>query len=102
MVNTGVDAPKMLDEVLALGSTPCKKIIFMGSAGSLNEKINIGDIVIPEYSVSCVGADRYLTNSKLSESDSFSAKYYSDTDFSNKLIKVINHEIKNTDIEIHK
>jgi purine-nucleoside phosphorylase len=65
-----------MEAILALGCTPCKKIIFIGSVGSLDKKLSIGDIVIPDYSICGDGACRYLTNKKLSENDCFGEKYY--------------------------
>ena len=73
---TGIGAPCLMDAILALGCTPCEKIIFIGSVGGLGENINIGDIVIPEYSICGDGACRYLTNKRLSENDCFGEKYY--------------------------
>jgi len=73
---TGMGASNIIDVVLALGCTPCRKIIFIGSVGSLDENIKIGDIVIPEYSISGDGACRYLTNNKLIENDTFGERNY--------------------------
>ena len=56
---TGIGAPCLMDAILALGCTPCEKIIFIGSVGGLGKNINIGDIVIPEYSICGDGACRY-------------------------------------------
>ena len=60
-IKTGIGAPQFMDALLALGVTGCKKVIFTGSVGSLDENIGIGDIVIPEYSVCGDGASRYLS-----------------------------------------
>ena len=47
-----IGSPKMMDEVLTLGVTKCKNIVFLGSVGSLDENIGIGDIVLPLKSIS--------------------------------------------------
>ena len=73
---TGVGAPKVIETVLALGCTPCRKIVFIGSVGGLVENFNIGDIIIPEYSICGDGSCRYLTNGKISTNDCFGEKYY--------------------------
>ena len=59
-ISTGIGDSNILDATLALGCTSCKKMIFIGSAGALDEGIKIGDIIVPEYSVCGVGANRYI------------------------------------------
>ena len=41
-----VGAPAIMDFILSLGVTNCKNVIFLGSAGSLDENIKIGDIIL--------------------------------------------------------
>ena len=53
-----IGAPAIMDDVLSLGVTKCKNLVFLGSSGSLDENIKIGDIVIPEYSICGDGASR--------------------------------------------
>ena len=69
--NMGASA--LMEEVLALGVTKVKRIVFVGSAGAINTDIKVGDIVVPLYSYNGVGATRYL-NENLS--DDFEMKYY--------------------------
>jgi purine-nucleoside phosphorylase len=83
---TGMGASNVNDIVLALGCTPCEKIIFIGSVGALDENIGIGDIVIPEYSMCGDGACRYLTNRKLIENDPFGEKNYPNKELFEKII----------------
>lgn len=78
-IKTGIGAPVLMDVVLSLGVTRCKKIIFVGSVGSLDQKIGIGDIVIPEYSICGDGASRYIASSDLDHSDCFGEKVYPDS-----------------------
>ncbi len=68
-----IGASAVMDYVLALGVTKCKNIIFLGSTGSLDEKIKIGDIVIPKYSICGDGASRYLN--KNLEDELFKKEY---------------------------
>lgn len=56
----GIGAPQCMDIVLALGTTRCKRIIFVGSAGALDERMEVGDVVLPSCSVCGDGASRYL------------------------------------------
>ena len=83
---TGMGASNVIDVTLALGCTPCRKIIFIGSVGALDKNIKIGDIVIPEYSISGDGACRYLTNKKLTENDTFGEKNYPNKNLFDKVI----------------
>lgn len=101
---TGVGAPKVIETILALGCTPCKNIIFIGSIGALNENIKIGDIIVPQYSICGDGSCRYLTNKKLIENDCFGEKYYPNKEFYEKVIsktKIISEE-KNVNWHIGK
>lgn len=84
-----IGAPGIMDFILSLGVTKCKNLVFLGSAGSLDENIKIGDIVIPEYSICGDGASRYL-NKNLD--DEFLKKEYPSKDFTNKLIDILKRE----------
>jgi purine-nucleoside phosphorylase len=98
---TGIGAPNVLDVVLALGCTPCENIIFIGSDGGLDEKLKIGDIVIPEYSVCGDGSCRYLTDKKLSENDCFGEKYYPNKEFYEKVISKTENITKENNVNWH-
>ena len=76
-------------------------LLFMGSVGALGKNMKIGDLVIPKYSVSGVGADRYLTTESADKNDCYGKKYYPDKEFSDKLWKSANKISKNTYIKIH-
>ena len=73
-----VGSPVMLDQALSLGTTKCKNILFIGSVGALDENINLGDIVIPEYSICGEGASRYLNDNL---KDEFGKKEYPSKEF---------------------
>ena len=84
-----IGAPAIMDYILSLGVTKCKNIVFLGSAGSLDNNIKIGDIVIPEYSLCGDGASRYL-NSNME--DEFLKKEYPSKDITSRLIKILEKE----------
>ena len=81
-----IGASALLEEVFALGVTSCKKILFIGSAGALDESIKIGDLAIPLYSHNGVGATRYLNESL---KDDFEEKYYSNQLLNDRLMDII-------------
>ena len=81
-----IGAPGIMDFVLSLGVTDCKNIVFLGSAGSLDENIKIGDIVVPKYSICGDGASRYL-NKNLE--DEFLKEEYPTESITNNLISIL-------------
>ncbi len=89
-----IGAPGIMDFILSLGVTKCKNLVFLGSAGSLDENIKIGDIVVPEYSICGDGASRYL-NENLE--DELFKKEYPSKEFTDKLINILKEE----DIKYH-
>ena len=86
-----IGAPAVMEFILSLGVTKCKNLIFLGSAGSLDENLKIGDIVIPEYSICGDGASRYLNDNL---EDEFLKKEYPTKEFQDNLLEVLNN--KNT------
>ena len=100
-ISTGIGDSNILDATLALGCTSCKKVIFIGSVGALDESIKIGDIIIPEYSVCGVGANRYLCMDKLKDNDCFGKKYCPDPELFDLIRSVTDREILNTHIKYH-
>ena len=101
-IKTGIGACNVLDAVLTLGITNCKKVLFVGSVGSLDPNINIGDIIIPEYSISGVGSNRYLNQNGLLDNDCYENKYYPDRKFTNSLSHITDKFILNTNIKKYK
>jgi purine-nucleoside phosphorylase len=85
-VKSGIGAPVLMDVVLALGLTGCKRIIFVGSVGALDEKIGIGDIIIPEYSICGTGANAFLTEGPIDPSSCFFKKYHPDAALNDTLL----------------
>ncbi|MBN2352378.1 MAG: hypothetical protein JXD23_07405 [Spirochaetales bacterium] len=84
-VKTGVGAPLVMDAVLVLGLTPCRRIVFIGSVGALDANMKIGDVVIPESSVCGDGASRYLKAGPLKQADPFGEVARPDADLNAKL-----------------
>lgn len=58
----------------------------------LDQKINIGDIVIPDYSICGDGVSRYLKGGTLHENDPYGMKAYPDKNLTEKL-NIISKEI---------
>lgn len=81
-----IGAPAIMDYILSLGLTKCKNLIFLGSAGSLDDDIKIGDIVVPKYSICGDGASRYLNDNF---KDEFGMKEYPESLITNKLINIL-------------
>jgi purine-nucleoside phosphorylase len=100
-IRTGIGAPNVLEAVLALGCTSCENIIFIGSVGGLDEKLRIGDIVIPEYSISGDGSCRYLTDKKVFENDCFGEKYFPNEEFHEKVISKTENIAKENNVNWH-
>ena len=84
-----IGAPAIMDNILSLGVTKCKNIVFLGSAGSLDKSITIGDIVVPEYSICGDGASRYLNDNL---EDEFLKKQYPTKSFTSKLLNILEEE----------
>ena len=81
-----IGAPLMMEYILPLGLTKCKKIIFLGAVGSIDKDIKIGDIVVPKYSICGDGASRYL-NKNLE--DEFGKKEYPNGNLTKKLLELL-------------
>jgi purine-nucleoside phosphorylase len=61
LVRSGIGAPLTGDTVLALGCTPCTRLVFVGSVGGLVPGMTIGDLILPTESVSGDGFSTYLS-----------------------------------------
>ncbi len=75
-IKTGVGAPNFADAMLALGVTDCRRVLFVGSVGALDDKMEIGDLVLPSASVTGDGVSRYLCGTPLSSKDPFGTLRY--------------------------
>ena len=84
-----IGAPALVEYLMPLGVTNVENIIFIGSVGSLDESIKIGDLVIPEYSLVGDGSSRYFNDNF---EDEFMKKKYPSENITNKLIDVLKKE----------
>ncbi len=92
-----VGAPAIIEEVLSLGTSKCKNLVFIGSAGSLSKEINIGDIILPKSSICGDGASRYL-NKDLD--DDFSKKEFPNKELIERLLESATNVKHNLDIKV--
>lgn len=100
-IRTGIGAPVVGDTTLALGCTPCKKAIFIGSAGALDYNMGIGDIVIPKYSICGDGVCRYLTNGRLKDNDMFGQAVYPNEQLTKKINTITNKTCIENNVKWH-
>jgi purine-nucleoside phosphorylase len=91
-----------MDALLSLGVTRCKRVIFIGSVGSLDENIGIGDIVVPEYSICGDGASRYIATKSLKSNDIFGDKVYPDEGLFNALYHNTEQVCNANNVRFHK
>lgn len=82
-IRAGFGAPAVMDLVLLLGLTPCRRLLFVSSAGAIAPEIRIGDVVIPACSVSGDGASRYLSDDPTR--DTFGEEQHPDADLYQEL-----------------
>lgn len=83
-IQTGCGASILMDALLSLGVSDCENIIFVSSVGAVDANISVGDIVIPEYSITGDGASRYIASDNL-DKDVFGEKMYPDASLLNQL-----------------
>ena len=62
IIRSGIGGPQTGDVVLALGCTPCERVVFTGSVGGLDLSMEIGDLLLVEQSVSGEGFSRYMAD----------------------------------------
>lgn len=79
-IRTGVGACNMANAVLALAGTVCRRILFVGSVGSLTPEVGIGDLIVPEVSVCGCGADAYLTEGSFLKASPLGQAYAADAE----------------------
>ena len=69
--------------MLLLSFTKCKRVIFVGSVGSISNDVNIGDLIIPSTSVSEEAFSSYMyetiSNGSLHKEYHPTMKLYNDT-----------------------
>jgi len=95
-IKLNIGAPNIIDFCLACNDLNCDKFVFIGSAGSLVPEIKIGDVIIPEYSISGEGASLYLYE-KLNPSNMYK-KAYASSELNQEIRKICdNQNIKTID-----
>ena len=99
-IQIGVGACNVLDAVLALAATPCRRLLFIGSVGSLVKEANIGDLIVPSESVSGCGADLYLTTKPLFASPCLGKSYQADAASQSKLLNLAQQEAEQR-VKVH-
>ena len=94
-IKTGKGAPNMFDNLLLLRNIDAP-YIFLGSAGSLNENVHEGDIVLPNYSISGDGASLYFEK-ELDTTNFFNKMFFSAEikQYIESILKNINFSYKN-------
>lgn len=97
----GIGAPLSGDITLALSCTPCRNVIFIGSAGGLSESLNIGDLVTVSESVSGDGFSNYLKNQPL-EPGTFLTPVKPNNELTGLLVSYTNKICKENDINSRK
>lgn len=97
-IQSGIGAPQIGDDTLALSCTKCKRIVFTGSVGGLDKNQRIGDLIIPIYSISGDGYSKYLKGC-LWKHKEFEAAY-PDQELSSAIKTTANRIIKGSDINI--
>ena len=70
VIRSGMGAPQTGDVVLALGCTPCQRLVFTGSVGGFRPSMDVGDLLLVEKSISGEGFSRYLSD-EVKTQDSF-------------------------------
>ncbi len=60
-IQTASGASNVIDCCLTLGHGKCNNILFIGAVGALKDDIQLGDIIIPNCSISGEGASFYLS-----------------------------------------
>lgn len=85
-IRTGIGAPVCAQVALTLGFTSCKKIIFIGSVGSLSKNIPIGTVIVPSASISGEGFSVYLNETI--NNTTFEKEFYPSSSLRNKILSI--------------
>lgn len=100
VIRTGIGAPQTGDIILTLGCTPCEVLVFTGSAGALDPRMNIGDIIIAESSLSGDGFSRFLSR-EIIPSDRFLSVAEPDNKLTKLLKKVAEEACFNHSVSLY-
>ena len=100
-IKTGIGAPVFMDALLTLGVTKCENVIFVGSVGSLDANIGIGDIVIPQYSICGDGASRYIASDTMTNHDVFGSRVEPDKKMLDIMCRITQDVCAENDVAFH-
>ncbi len=101
-IKTHIGAPVCTDVALALGLTPCRECIFVGSVGALDPAMRLGDVVVPECSLCGDGTSRYLMEGPLKGNDPFGTAAYPDEALNGRLIAAAERVCAAENIALHR
>lgn len=91
-VTVGTSSRNLIDYLSICAELSFKRMIFVGSAGALNDKFELGDICTPTYSIAGVYANTYLKDS-LTDFVPFE-KIVPDQEFADRVINYVRFDIK--------
>ena len=100
LVRSGIGAPLAGDMTLALGLTPCERLLFAGSVGGLQPAIRIGDLMIPEFSYSGDGYCRYL-EPEAPKKDCMLEQVRPDPSLSSTLLHLAMERAQEVEVKVH-
>lgn len=100
-IRSGIGAPQTGDVILALGCTPCKNIIFIGTVGGLSKDLVIGDLVLVTESISGDGFSNYLRNKELAPTN-FLKSAKPNSELNSLLEKQVRFQCQNKDVILNK
>ncbi len=99
-IRSYVGATNVGETVLLLSFTKCKRIIFVGSVGSISNDVNIGDLIIPLTSVSGEAFSSYMYEAINKES--LHKEYHSTSELYNATTNYLRNEnIDYKDIKVY-
>ena len=100
VMRTGLGAPATGDIALALGVTPCREVLFTGSAGGLDEDYEVGDLIFETGAVSGDGWSRNLHPAEVPP-DRYLELTHPDRDLSSVLREIARRQCAESGVELH-
>lgn len=98
-LRAGFGAPVVMDTVILLGLTGCRRILFISSVGGLLPEHAVGDVLIPVSSVSGDGACRYLSDDL---QDTFGEEQLPDPGLLARLTDAAERICREHDVRLHR
>lgn len=85
-----VGACNVTEVICALAYSRCERVLFTGTVGALKEGFEIGDLLLPNYSMCGDGAVRYFTTGNAGENnDTFGKKFYPNRELHARLARYL-------------